>query len=97
MSKTLEELFKDVITEPQHEFDWGEKEYLEKLEKEIELLKRENKALADDNEMKCELNDKLSKTLDKACNIISNIYDLPDIRWTFSADEWKEYLLNDIS
>lgn len=39
--------------------------------------------------------DELEKALDKACNIISNIYDLPDIRWTFSADEWKEYLLND--
>ena len=37
----------------------------------------------------------LEKALDKACVIISNIYDLPDIRWTFSADEWKEYLLDE--
>lgn len=34
---------------------------IDELEKENELLKRENKALADDNEMKCELNEKLSK------------------------------------
>ena len=34
---------------------------ISKLESEITLLKRENKALADDNEMKCELNEKLSK------------------------------------
>ena len=32
-----------------------------KLRETISLMARENKALADDNEMKCELNDKLSK------------------------------------
>lgn len=36
MSKTLEELFKDVIAEPQKEFDWGEKEYIARLEKALD-------------------------------------------------------------
>lgn len=34
----------------------------------IELLERENKALDEEGVMKCELNEKLSKALDKICN-----------------------------
>ena len=36
MSKSLEELFKDVITEPQNEYDWGENEYIARLEKALD-------------------------------------------------------------
>ena len=36
MSKTLEELFKDGIVEPQKEYDWGEKEYIARLEKALD-------------------------------------------------------------
>ncbi len=41
--------------------------YIEALEKENELLKRENKALDEEGTLKCELNQKLEKALDKAC------------------------------
>ena len=46
------------------------KDAYKQAQEEIALLKRENKALSDDNEMKCELNEKLNKALDKACCII---------------------------
>lgn len=39
------------------------------LVKENELLKRENKALADDNYQKCELNEKLRKDFELVCKL----------------------------
>ncbi|WP_196029344.1 hypothetical protein [Longicatena caecimuris] len=45
--------------------------YIESLEADNMLLTRENKALADESEMKCELNHELSKALDKACEELS--------------------------
>lgn len=41
--------------------------YIESLEQDTMLLTRENKALADDNELKCELNQELSLALNLAC------------------------------
>ena len=37
------------------------------------MLKRENKALSDDNEMKCELNEKLNNALDKVVEVIRKL------------------------
>mgnify|MGYP000526919436 CR=1 FL=1 len=55
------------------------KEAYKQVQEEITLLKRENKALADDNELKCELNEELTKenkmlkqALGKTCEILSN-------------------------
>lgn len=45
--------------------------YITSLETDNMLLTRENKALADESEMKCELNHELSKALDKACEELS--------------------------
>ena len=41
--------------------------YIESLEQDTMLLTRENKALADDNELKCELNQELSLALNLGC------------------------------
>lgn len=35
MSKSLKELFKGFKTVPQREFDWGENEYIERIEKAL--------------------------------------------------------------
>ena len=72
------------------------KEAYRQVQEEIELLKRENKALADDNEMKCELNEELNKALDKACCVIEedrgNIKDWLDYN---RFNSWKEWAMND--
>lgn len=47
------------------------KSYDELLE-ENELLRREVKALDEEGVQKCELNEKLSKALDKACEVLSD-------------------------
>lgn len=40
--------------------------------------------------------EKLEKALDKACNELAWIFDYEeDVKYTWSADEWKEYLLNE--
>lgn len=44
-----------------------------KLLKENELLKREVKTLDEEGVMKCELNEKLSKALDKACEELNKL------------------------
>ena len=56
--------------------------YIESLEKQIEVLKRNNellerekKALSDDNEMKCKLNHDLQKQVDKLASKIAEIID----------------------
>ena len=36
MNKSLKELFKNVETHPQEEFDWGEQEYIARLEKALD-------------------------------------------------------------
>ncbi len=72
------------------------KEAYRQAQEEIALLKRENKALADDNEMKCELNEKLNKALDKACCIIEE--DRGHIKNSLdynSFNSWKEWAMND--
>lgn len=72
------------------------KEAYKQAQEEIALLKRENKALSDDNEMKCELNEKLNKALDKACCILEE--DSGDIKdWLDynSFNSWKEWAMND--
>ena len=67
MIKTVQSCFEQLINEHfelVEESKASDSKFLHNismLESEIELLKRENKALADDNEMKCELNEKLSK------------------------------------
>lgn len=74
-----------------------------KLLKENELLKREVKALDEEGVQKCELNEKLSKALDKACKELSiadnfkekycseTLYRTNDK--TF--EEWKEWCMKD--
>lgn len=83
------------------------KEAYKQVQEEIALLKRENKALADDNELKCELNEELTKenkmlkqALGKTCNVLSNNLQKVDIegdeKLVFeSAEIWKEWALND--
>jgi hypothetical protein len=83
------------------------KEAYNQVQEEIALLKRENKALADDNELKCELNEELTKenkmlkqALGKTCNVLSNNLQKVDIegdeKLVFeSAEIWKEWALND--
>ena len=71
------------------------KDAYRQAQEEIALLKRENKALADDNEMKCELNEKLNKALDKACCIIEE--DRGHIKNSLdynSFNSWKEWSLH---
>lgn len=36
MNKSLKDLFKNVETHPQEEFDWGEQEYIVRLEKALD-------------------------------------------------------------
>ena len=72
------------------------KDAYKQAQEEIVLLKRENKALADDNELKCELNEKLNKALDKACCIIEE--DRGHIKNSLdynSFNSWKEWAMND--
>lgn len=72
------------------------KEAYKQVQEEIKLLKRENKALADDNVLKCELNEELNKALDKACCIIEE--DRGHIKNSLdynSFNSWKEWAMND--
>lgn len=72
------------------------KDAYKQAQEEIALLKRENKALADDNEMKCELNEELNKALDKACCILEE--DRGHIKNSLdynSFNSWKEWAMND--
>lgn len=70
-----------------------------KLLKENELLKRENRALADDNEIKCEIYAEAKKALKRACMKLSEVSQMPidseyhavlPIR---SADEWEKEMM----
>lgn len=72
-----------------------------KLLKENDLLKRENSALADDNEMKCERYAEIKKALKRACMKLSEVSQMPidseyhavlPIR---SADEWEKEMMKD--
>ena len=76
------------------------KEAYKQVQEEISLLRRENKAIADDNELKCELNEKLNKALKKTCEILSNNLQKVDVKGDEqlvfeSAEVWKEWALND--
>ena len=75
------------------------KDAYRQAQEEIALLKRENKALSDDNEMKCELNEKLNKALDKACEELDflncRLLDHCNKYNRLNADEWKEWAMND--
>lgn len=63
--------------------------------KENELLKREVKALDEEGVMKCELNKKLSKALDKACEELErwDIRNFDNIK--VDKKEWREWCLKD--
>lgn len=50
MNKSLKELFKDVETNPQEEFDWGEQEYIARLEKALDKACEELSRLNNDLE-----------------------------------------------
>lgn len=75
------------------------KEAYKQAQEEIKLLKRENKALADDNVLKCELNEELNKALDKACEELDflncRLLDHCNKYNRLNADEWKEWAMND--
>ena len=49
----------------------------EELLRENELLKRENAALADDNEMKCEQYAEVKKALKRACMKLAEVSHIP--------------------
>lgn len=71
------------------------------LLKENELLKRENAALADDNEMKCERYAEVKKALKRACMKLSEASQMPidseyhAILPIRSADEWEKEMMKD--
>lgn len=90
--------------------------YIESLEKQIEVLKRNNallerekKALADDNEMKCELNHDLQKQVDKLACKLAEIAEYAPCCVNVcpignpsncnaeceESDKWKEWCLRD--
>lgn len=89
--------------------------YIESLEKQIKVLKRNNallerekKALADEAEMKCELNYELQKQVDNLAKTLANLSDYFNCERAcpignplacdsecFDADIWKEWAKKD--
>ena len=73
----------------------------DELLKENELLKRENRALADDNEMKCERYAQAKKALKRACMKLSEVSQMTidseyhAILPIMSADEWEKEMMKD--
>lgn len=71
----------------------------EEILKENELLKRENRALADDNEMKCERYAEAKKALKRSCMKLSEVSQMPidseyhAILPIRSADEWEKEMM----
>lgn len=71
----------------------------DELLKENDLLKRENAALADDNEMKCERYAEVKKALKRACMKLSEVSQMPidseyyAILPIMSADEWEKEMM----
>ena len=73
------------------------KDAYKQAQEEIKLLKRENKALADDNEMKCELNEELNKALDKTCEELETFdmtFNNADFDEVKNKEQWKEWSLH---
>lgn len=64
----------------------------------IELLERENKALAKEGEEKCEKLERLEKALDKACEEMTRIHvDSEDgypTKW-WAKEQWKAWCLHE--
>lgn len=79
------------------------KDAYKQAQEEIALLKRENKALSDDNELKCELNEKLEKQVKKLCeyeawrNGCHGSFKTSDRCYDKEkcAECWKEWAIND--
>ena len=83
--------------------------YIEELENNNTLLEREKKALADDNEMKCDLNHDLQKQVDKLACKLSEIAEYAPCCVNVcpignpsncnaeceESDKWKEWCLRD--
>ncbi len=89
--------------------------YIESLEKQIEVLKRNNallerekKALADEAEMKCELNYELQKQVDNLAKTLANLSDYFNCERAcpignplacdsecFDENVWKEWAMKD--
>lgn len=82
--------------------------YIEELERNNALLEREKKALADDNEMKCELNHELQKQVDKLAETLADVSDCMNCKVAcpignpldcdcecFDAEKWKEWAKKD--
>lgn len=71
----------------------------DELLKENNLLKRENRALADDNEMKCERYAEAKKALKRACMKLSEVSQMPidseyhAILPIMSAEEWEKEMM----
>ena len=69
------------------------------LLKENEFLKRENRTLADDNEMKCERYEEVKKALKIACMKLSEVSQIPidseyhAILPIMSAEEWEKEMM----
>lgn len=73
------------------------KDAYRQAQEEIALLKRENKALSDDNEMKCELNEELNKALDKTCEELETFdmtFNNADFDEVKNKEQWKEWSLH---
>ena len=71
----------------------------DELLKENNLLKRENKVLADDNEMKCERYAEAKKALKRACMKMSDVSQIPTdseyhgILPIKNAREWEKEMM----
>ncbi len=74
---------------------------IEQLERENALLKRENRALEDDNYVKCEEIERLKKAFNRACTLLSKDRQVLEseqgdpllVEWT--SDQWKAWCLED--
>lgn len=82
--------------------------YIEELENNNTLLEREKKALADEAEMKCELNYELQKQVDNLAKTLANLSDYFNCERAcpignplacdsecFDANVWKEWAKKD--
>lgn len=74
-----------------------------KLAEENNLLKREVKALDEEGVQKCELNEKLSKALDKACKELANAVNFKEKYCSETLyrtndktfEKWREWCMKD--
>jgi hypothetical protein len=61
----------------------------------IELLERENKFLDEEGVAKCELNEKLSKALDRACAKLEHFDYYMNLDDAYTQEQWKAWCVDE--